>query len=218
MKDGDTSALDRAIAHSLERAGIEIARLKQPSGNPASRLRGRLGPIEIARALSGWTASGPLPLAVARTLNKHPVGRREMRVAGRDDHPPPEEPWIVWYTADGERVYPVHLQARFRAVCEQSPGLVRTSPPAVFHDEPARIGATAYIDLYHIDSDDGLNVFASVLRAHDVDELVRPSWWARHASALSVAWLAGDASVAPSESVAASWDRDTEEMPLDDND
>jgi hypothetical protein len=210
MKDGDTSALDRAIARSLERAGIEVARLRQPAGNPASRLRGRLGPIEIARALSGWTASGPLPLPVARALYKHPVARREMRVGARADHPPPEGPWVVWYTADGERVYPVYLQARFLSECERSPALVRMAPAAIFHDEPARIGATAYIDLYHIDSQHGLRVFASVLRAHDVNELVRPAWWACR--------LAGDASVPPSEAVLSSLDRDTEDMPLDEDD
>jgi len=141
-----------------------------------------------------------------------------MRVVGRAEYPPPEGPWIVWYTADGERVYPSHLQARFRSVCEQSPGLVRMSPAAIFHDEPARIGATAYIDLYHIDSEHGLGVFASVLRAHNVDQLVRPAWWAHHKWALSVAWLAGDAAARPSEAVPCSWDRDTEEMPLDDDD
>jgi len=56
-----------------------------------------------------------------------------------------------------------------------------------------------------------------VLRAHNVNELVRPAWWVRHKWALSVAWLAGDTSVAPSEAVPSSWDHDTEEMPLDDD-
>jgi hypothetical protein len=218
MKDAYSSALDRAIARSLERARIEVVPLEQPSGDPPSRLRGKLGPIEIARHLSGWIADGPLPLTVARVLYKHPVGRREMRIAGRADQPPPEAPWTVWYTAHGERVYPVHLQARFRTTCEQSPGLVRMSPSVIFHDEPAKLGATAYIDLYYIDSEDGLQVFGSVLRAHDVDQLVRPAWWARHAWALSVAWLAGDTSVAPSEAVPAWWDRDTEPMAPGDND
>jgi hypothetical protein len=57
-----------------------------------------------------------------------------------------------------------------------------------------------------------------VLRAHDVDQLVRPTWWARHAWALSVAWLAGDTSVAPSDAVASSWGRDTEPMAPGDDD
>jgi len=80
MKDRNTDALDRAIARSLERAGIEVARLPQPWGNPASQLRGRLGPIEFARALSGWSASGPLPLAVARALYKA-SGRGDLKRA-----------------------------------------------------------------------------------------------------------------------------------------
>ncbi|TMQ04173.1 MAG: hypothetical protein E6J91_44360 [Deltaproteobacteria bacterium] len=236
MKNAYNSALDRAIARSLERARIELVPLELPSGEPPSRVRGKLGPIEIARRHSGWIADGPLPLAVARVLYKHPVGRREMRIAGRADHPAPEAPWIIWYTARGERVYPVHLKGRFRTTCEQSPGLVHMSPPAIFHDEPTKIGATAYVDLYLIDSEDGLQVFGSVLRAHDVDQLVRPAWWARHSSSLSTAWLAGDTSVAPSAAVASvtpsaavasaapsaavasSWeDRDTEPMAPDDD-
>lgn len=228
MKDAYSSALDRAIARSLERARIEMVPLEQPSGDPPSRVRGKLGPFEIARRLSGWIADGPLPVHVARVLYKHPVGRREMRIAGRADHPPPEAPWIVWYTAHGQRVYPVHLKGRFRTTCEQSPGLVQPSPAAIFHDEPTTIGATAYVDLYHIDSEDGLQAFGSVLRAHDVDQLVRPAWWARHSSSLSTAWLAGDisvapsaamASVAPTAAVASPWeDRDTEPMAPDDED
>jgi hypothetical protein len=181
-------------------------------------VRGKLGPIDIARRCSGWIADGPLPLAVARALYKHPLGRHEIRIAGRADHPPPEAPWIVWYTAHGERVYPVHLQARFRATCEQSPGLVRFSPPAVFHDEPTKLGATGYLDVYHLDSEEALQVFGSVLRAHDVGQLVRPAWWTRHAWALSAAWLAGDTAVAPSEAVVSGWDRDTEPIARDDDD
>lgn len=211
-------ARDRAIVRALGRAQMEVFRLDQPSGDPPSRLRGKLGPIEIARGPSCWIADGPLPLAVASALYQHPIGRREIRIAGRADPPPPEAPWIVWYTAHGERVYPVHLQARFRMTCEHSPGLARMSPGAIFHDDPATIGATPYIDLYQIDSEDGLQVFGSVLRAHDVDQLVRPAWWVHHRGAISVAWLAGDASVAPSETADSWWDRDTEPMAPDDED
>jgi hypothetical protein len=49
----------------------------------------------------------------------------------------------------------------------------------VFHDRPTELGATAYIDTYHIDGDDALALFESVLRQHGVEQTVRPTWWDR---------------------------------------
>ena len=49
--------------------------------------------------------------------------------------------------------------------------------PIVFHDRPTEIGATAYVELYHVHGDDALALFESVLRKHDVDRALRPIWW-----------------------------------------
>lgn len=210
---------DRSIAAELERAGIDVVHLETASGEVASSVRGQLGPIALSRGWICWVAAGPVPLAVAQSLYTDPICRRDVRVDGQYDGPPPETPWVSWYTPDGARVYPVEQQAEHQWGRERWPHMFDRRPPIVFHDEPTAIGASGYVDLYHIDSEDGLRAFARTLRNHGIGQCIRPAWWDWHHRQSTDRIAASTVSVVATTEVgecAASWDVDTERMRLDD--
>lgn len=210
---------DRIAAWELQRAQIDVIPVHRAAGGLASRPRGKLGPIQFTRGPSYWIADGPVPIAVAQIVYAHPIGRRDVRVGGSPDRPPPQAPWVAWYTTRGERVYPVAYEAGIRNTFEQWPELVRNAGSIVFHDDPVRIGAAGYVDLLHIDSADGLQVFSSTLRTHRIDEEVRPAWWALHARARSndrMARLELLGTCAQS-ATGGTWDGDTQPMAPEDD-
>jgi hypothetical protein len=171
---------DRAIAWELQQARIETIVVLMKCDEVPSRLRGRLGPIAFWRDATYWVAQGPVPLHVAFDIYEHPLGRRQIRVEGNWDSPAPAMPWVAWYTPEGARVYPVERADGYQHACDKWPHLLESSRPIVFHDAPEAIGATGYIDLYHIDSIDALQLFASILRKHSIDQVSRPAWWEQH--------------------------------------
>lgn len=79
-----------------------------------TRVTGALGPFTFERLWYYYAARGSVPLAVARELYDHPIGRRYVRVDG--------------YAGNRE--------------------------------------PSGRIDVYHIDSQDGLNLFVETLRRH----------------------------------------------------
>lgn len=211
-------ARDRTIVRELERAQIDVIRLDKPTGEMPSRVRGKLGLIEFTRGVTGWIADGSVPLDVAQLLYRHPIARRDVRVGGSVERPPPDGAWVVWYTRRGERVYPVTYQAGILGTVEPWLERVPGSVAIRCHDYPAQIAALGYIDLYHIDSADGLQIFASTLRAHRIDQQARPVWWERHTLPRSQHRMACVGSVgeyARSGAAPCAWDGDTQPMSAD---
>jgi hypothetical protein len=171
---------DWVVQRELERAQIEVIQLDRAVGEVPSRVRGRIGPVEIARAPKCYIAEGPVPIEAARYLYADPIGRRDALIHGMCDRPPPSAPWVAWYTADGGRVYPREQETAYRETQARWPEAFADVPPLVFHDLPEQLGAVGFVDYYHLVSEDGLQVFASVLRRHAVDQRTLPWWWDRH--------------------------------------
>src|ERR1043166_5279696 len=138
-----------------------------------------IGPIELAWAGTYyWIASGPVPLLVARELYDHPLGRSPLRVNGDARCRPPLGSAVAWYTAIGERVYPAQDDPNLRPMSALVADIwQRYRELLVFHDQRWELGATPYIECYHIDGDDAFALFESVLRNHGLDRTSRPEWW-----------------------------------------
>jgi hypothetical protein len=142
-----------------------------------SRVCGRLGPIVFRRAWRYWIARGPVPVAVAEDIYAAPAGRA-VRVNGDGMTPAPEGAQIEWRLPDGALVVPTDEEAEFRRVLARFPQ-TEGRGPLVFNDDPRALGAMGYVPLYHVDSQEGLGLFARVLRQHGLHEVARPPWWDR---------------------------------------
>ncbi len=152
-------------AAELTAAGIAIE-VVTPYGEPNTRVSGKLGAITFRRAWRYWVADGPVPLDVARRLYADPVGATDVRVAGHCGCPAPEAAHIDWHFPNGEEVChdpDGHQAAEWDRFAKAHPDLLGDKRP-VFAPDPAAIGAVATIEKYHIDSPEGLRLFADAVR------------------------------------------------------
>ena len=149
----------------LERCGIDVVVIADPER--WNRYRGELHGFSFERQYhrSYWIVRGRLPIDTARALYEHPVGRTDIRVAAHCGCPPPEYPWVTWYLGDEEVVHdPDGAQERdWDGFEKRNPGLL-TGPKPRFERDPAALGAAAFVDLYHVDTELGLYVLAEAIR------------------------------------------------------
>lgn len=155
---------DRHIRDELERAQIEIIEGERSKGEVAATLTGKLGPFTFERAWYYWMVHGPMPLEVAREMYEHHDGRRAVRAGGHACAPPPEGE-SNWRASDGREVW----AAKERAEClKWIPRLYADEAEIdrryAFSDDPASIGARRFVEVYHIDTQEGLDLFAETVR------------------------------------------------------
>ena len=148
-------------AAELTAAGINVVEVDKPYGEPQTWVKGRLGNIEFSRAWRYWIAKGRVPLDVARRIYEHPIGRKDVRVAGHCGCPPPDE-WARHYDGD-ERVC-VDPDGSEEADFDNfiASGVLAEGDKPRF--AKSADGLTAYVESYHIDSAEGLRLFADAIR------------------------------------------------------
>src|SRR5690348_7300116 len=128
---------DEAIYNELALAGVDMVRVPRAHPEVPYTIEGRLGPFAFRRAWYYWVVSGLMPVEVASQIYSNPVGRRYVRAAGHGCCVDPVEwaqPQIIGeYTLDWSEGAE-SAKAQFEA-------LPRTTE--------------RYIDVYHIDSQEG---------------------------------------------------------------
>jgi len=165
---------DKIIRDELEDcliASVDTGRLQ---AEVPSSLTGVLGPYRFRRAWRYYVMEGPVPMKVAEELYADPIGKKDVRVAGHCECPPPEEPWIGVYdpwTLTSVRVRDDYRRQITKALELNSPGEIESEMEraekhfVMVDDEPERYGFRG-ICSYHIDSLAGLRLFADTIRKH----------------------------------------------------
>ena len=142
------------IESELQEAGIEIVRGKMRQGEVKTNITGRLGEFTFKRAWYYWIVSGPVPLDVAKEMYATEIGKEYIRVAGHAGCPPPEE-WALPNLDDVlsnemERLGIESISSnKIRELCNNG-----------------EIKAPMFVNLYHIDSQEGLNLFVETIRKY----------------------------------------------------
>lgn len=157
---------DDTIRLELEGANIPIKQVEPDGSEVPYTLIGTLGEFVFYRAWYYMVALGLVPLAVAQELYENEIGKKDVRVVGHCGCPPPEE-WAQWITPDGRVVRPSSEEAEFSALKREYPSIY-ADEDYIFSDDPTSIGAEQFVTSYHIDSEDGLRLFADALRAHNL--------------------------------------------------
>lgn len=156
---------DRFIADELRRAGIPAVATERSPREVAACIEGRLGPFRLSRAWYYWVAEGPMPVEWAWKIYDDPAGPTDVRVAGHCGGVPPEDPWVDWLY-EGKKVVRAEEREEFEKLIAK--GIFDRSilDGYVFDDDP-RVTALrrGYVNVYHIDSELGLRVFADTARA-----------------------------------------------------
>lgn len=142
--------------HTLEQYGIKI--VSAGSG----LFSGKLGKFKLTWCAPGyWRAEGPVPLDIAEELYRSKVGRRDVRVAGKDECPPPKH-YLTFFDEEGRRLI------------EETGKLTYSDDPIVpkilereggvrYVADPAREGR-AFVTLYYIVSQVGLQLFIDSIK------------------------------------------------------
>jgi hypothetical protein len=165
---------DPIVERELVRCRIEAVRGERSKGEVGTSITGRLGAgFTFKRAWRYWVASGPVPLDVADELYADPVGREDVRVAGHCGCPAPRDHGVTWYGGDGVRLLETgEREELLRYLASGSQGMKESAARMLddcrFVDDPAAVGR-GFVELYHIDSEVGLRLFADTIRRHGLD-------------------------------------------------
>jgi hypothetical protein len=169
----DPAVTDARIRGELQAAGIEVVEHEALLDHPEvhTHCAGKLGGFAFQRNWYYWVVRGRVPLAVAEKLYADPVGKKTVRVAGHCGCPPPEK-WTNRYMPDGREVVPTSQKAEIDHFVERLREKGRVAEAAevlagiYFSDDPK--AGEPFVESYHIDSQEGLNLFVRVLRAEGV--------------------------------------------------
>ena len=152
------------ITKELNLAGITVvAHEEMLKTEPITNLTGRLGEFTFKRAWYYWVVYGLVPLEIAQKMYQDPVGKKDVRVSGHCGCPPPEE-WAQPSDEVQEKIkeslgyrkdMDMHETFDFWKINEDK-----------FKEEIKKYDQ--YINCYHIDSQEGLNLFVQILKENNV--------------------------------------------------
>jgi len=157
---GKDSQCDAQVAGELALAGIEIVRNDKPcTGEVKTTITGKLGKFTFERFWYYWVVNGPMPLDVAERMYQDPIGKKFVRVAGHCGCPDPKG-WVDYFDADGKKL--------IKSLSDSEKKLL----PADFFDRykesenPSEDAVAAFIYNYHIDTQEGLELFAKMVKTY----------------------------------------------------
>jgi hypothetical protein len=163
------TACDEAVRLELQAAGIDPVCGEPAVGEVVSSVTGQLGGFTFRRCLCHWVADGLVPLEVALAMHADPVGRKGLRVGGHGARPAPGQFATVWLDGEGNLNLPLgDKEETAEALAVHYPAAhrrVERGARVEFVSDPARRGR-GFVDGYHIDTDDGLLLFAETMRRH----------------------------------------------------
>lgn len=153
--------------NELKKAGIEVVNDLDCLNNEVSiSIAGQYGSFKFVRAWYYWMVAGKVPLKVAQELYKSELGKKDVRVVGHCGCPPPEG-WATWLDDDGLLLISLEedekIKNTFNELSWPLPGGYR----AVLKEDFPKVGRQ-YITSYHIDSQEGLNLFIDTLKHHQL--------------------------------------------------
>ena len=158
-------ACDQTIREELRLAGITAVEVSKSKGEVEASVVGKMAPFVFHRAWYYWIVTGPVPLQIAKELYAG-IGKTDVRVAGHCGCPPPETPWITYYAPTGKTWADMKDKKELSGFVERG-----TLPKEVlleheFSEKPEDVKAEPFITCYHIDSQEGLDLFAKTVKAH----------------------------------------------------
>jgi hypothetical protein len=160
---------DEAVRHELQAAGIEAVRGGPAAGEEISSVSGRLGGFTFRRSWCHWVAEGLVPLEVALAMHADPAARKGLRVGGHCARPAPGQFATVWLDGEGNLNLPLgdkeETGAALAVLYPAAHRRVEHGARVDFVPDPARRGR-GFVDGYHIDTDDGLLLFADTMRRY----------------------------------------------------
>ena len=150
------STCDITIREELTEAGVEIIEIAKGNTEVPYTVIGKLNGFLFQRGWYYWVVSGLMPLQYAKEMYyKHKD--LSIRVSGHCGNPPPEE-WCQ----------PKDYQEMCKPVVEKYYSQEMTTEDCDAICNEIRKRGKQYITHYHIDTQEGLNEFARIVKENNV--------------------------------------------------
>lgn len=166
-------ARDDIIRQELRRCGIHVTKCALEDSRIDATVCGVLGPFRFSRRVHRWQVEGDVPVAVARELYLHPVGKEDIRVEGDGNRGAPEAPRTLKKTKEGLTVFSHAEWEKVKGFVERGTLTEAVFAGIVPDDDPRAKEAREFVPLYHIDSELGLYLFVETLKKHGLVDGVR---------------------------------------------
>lgn len=151
---------DKYIREELEKAGIRVIHGEKNEGEVPYTLTGQLSYFTFRRAWYYWMVEGDVPLEIAKEMYATEVGKKDVRVTGHCGCPPPEE----WAFPKNEVLFELGV---YKKPSKKHPyGSGPTYGELAEMCNSGKINAPRFIQSYHIDSHEGLKLFADTIKKH----------------------------------------------------
>jgi hypothetical protein len=172
LEDGSfgLKLVDHIVGIELDTAGVRMVETEKRSGEPRTKIYGELAGWKFERAWYYWYAHSidrPMPVGIASDMHdmEMPDGRNYgsvIRVNGdcTCPHPSEENAWFV----GSKCVLSLSDKLEYESLISRGlDSMMKYMDEYLFSDDPASIGAIKCVNRCHIDSQDGLNLFAKTL-------------------------------------------------------
>lgn len=153
---------DDEIRKELKEAGIRAISVEKSKGEVPYSIEGQLSYFRFQRAWYYWVVEGDVPLDIANEMYSTEVGKKDVRVAGHCGCPPPEE----WAFPREDVLFELGV---YKMPSEEHPhGDSPTYGELAEMCNSGKIVAPRYVQSYHIDSQEGLKLFADTIKKHQL--------------------------------------------------
>jgi hypothetical protein len=157
---------DSHIALELLKAGIPAVIGERYPGEVAATVTGQLGKFAFRRAWYYWVAEGPMPVRLAREIHAHQFGAM-VRVNGNCTCPAPDGHQVEWYDETGRQVLDIPRREEAERFLKGNSKSLREIARKIldenrFEEDPSRFNG--FVMLYHIDTQEGLNLFTEMVQ------------------------------------------------------
>lgn len=163
---------DNYILQELATAGIATRRVPLGNTEVPYTIEGRLGLFRLWRSWYYWVVKGLIPLPMAEELYADPIGKGDVRCAGHCACPEPLTQ-ANWYLPDGREVLTMNNKTECEEIVAKSKSnsligiAVKILRENNFAEDPSKVeGVKGYVTDYHIDSQEGLNLFVAAFNKH----------------------------------------------------
>jgi hypothetical protein len=116
------------------------------------------------RAWYYWMANGRLPLHVAKYIYEMD-NTKSIRVNGHCAAPAPEDPWLDNFDANGYGLFHTETEPPQESMMHLIWRDIQLRGSYV--DKPMSVAPYSYVTSYHIDTQEGLNFFATTLKKYE---------------------------------------------------
>jgi len=150
---------DETIKKELSEAIIAVVSVGDVQSEVPYTVIGELltphGKFTFKRTWYYWMVIGNVPLAIANKIYENKVGKKDVRVAGHCGCPPPKD-WVDYINEDGKKLANKSELDKFSPDSNILKWCLESKTTKWVADKTV---GTPIITHYHIDSQEGLNLF-----------------------------------------------------------